>query len=238
MKARVSLIPALLALLGACGDDPTGSRPCTVSLTVSAGPVESLVDHGVLEIGSRTYRMELEGDSLIARELSLAPGSFAIEVRAVDANLSDLRAGTAFAEIPAGADTASVSVPLLPARSDLRLVSLSHEPASPVVGEPVTIVVDVANDGQGRSGSTNLAVRVGGESFGENFEVLGMEPGALVRFERVVVFTVAALYQVLAFVDPQDLVPEIANTNNAAIGVVRVGPASLPIGAGPRGSLR
>lgn len=224
MVRRIGLIVAVL-LIAACGDDSGGSSPSVAHLTISARPLEDLVDHGWADVDGKVHRMEFEGDSLVVRHLRIPLGQVVIDVRAVDANESDLRAGIAFGEVLGDIDSALVQVPLSPSRSDLRLAGLSWEPEDPVAGEDASIITEVANDGSGSSGPTSLTVRVGAESQGEQFDVPAMLPGQKLRFEREVEFTQAGVYQVLAFVDPRNRVPEVINTNNAAIGLVSVGPA-------------
>ena len=62
--------------------------------------------------------MTLEGDSLVLRGLAVHPGDVDIDVRAVDQNESDLRAGTAFGEATTEVESVSIRVPLVAALAD------------------------------------------------------------------------------------------------------------------------
>ena len=222
MKACFVLLLVAL-LISACEEKPCcGPSPAVAQVSVSAAPVERLVDNGWADINDRRYRMELEGDSLVVRDLEFPPGDVVIEVSAVDDNGTDLLSGGAIGEVAIDSAAVLIRIPLTPARPDLVLAGFSTSPEDPVAGELVTIRVDVTNDGSGSSGPTSLTVRVGAEAQGESFEVPAMASGEALHFDRVVEFSQAGVYQVLAFVDPQNRVPEVINTNNAVIGVITV----------------
>jgi hypothetical protein len=223
MNLRVAFLIVTIFFV-ACEDSPVPPRPF-VDVSISASPIEPLVDRGWADINGNAYRMDVEGDSLVVRDLEIPPGELAIDVRAVDANQTDLLAGIAFGRAEADSEALLIQVPLTPSRPDLVLVGFSTLPEEPVAGDLVTIQVDVSNSGSGSSGPTTLTVRVGSEAQGENLDVPAMAPGQALRFDRVVELTQATVYQVLAFVDPRNQVPEVINTNNAAIGLITVGPA-------------
>ena len=125
---------------------------------------------------------------------------------------------------------AAAEIPLVAVRPDLRLVRLEFVPARPVVGDSLAIRVHVGNEGVGRSGPTELVLRVGAETEGASYPVGPMEPGSTLVVERRLLLEQPQFYQVLAFVDPRNVVPEFINTNNAAIGLIEVSPAPRALG--------
>jgi len=227
MNSRIPILCVLLALLAACGDDPTGPSRSRPLLRVEARGIDANVDHGWMVVdgmNDERHRMEVEEGVLVVTGVSVEPGPHGIEVTAVDANESGLFAGVISTTVPDGVDTTEVRLELVAARPDLVLRELGHEPDRPLAGDTTTVFVIVGNGGVGVAGPTTMRLRVGAEVLGTFHEVPLLEPGEQVRFERTVVFAQAEIYQLYAFVDPRNDVMEFSEQNNAAIGLVQVDP--------------
>lgn len=108
-------------------------------------------------------------------------------------------------------DNFSLAAPALP---DLIVESLTHSPASPTTADTITFTAVVKNIGSAIAGASTLDFKVGGETFGQNFNIPSLEPGASHTVQRQEILTVAQNYQNTATADANNAVAESNEDNN------------------------
>lgn len=99
-------------------------------------------------------------------------------------------------------------------RADLAVVSLTHSPAGPTAGSPITFTATIKNVGLGRAKPSVLAFRVGSETPpGQTFAVPALDPGDSYSVSRHEVL-VPQRYRNTVVADVNNDVQEVDETNN------------------------
>jgi hypothetical protein len=97
---------------------------------------------------------------------------------------------------------------------DLVVESLSHAPVYPTTKDTITFTAVVKNIGDEAADSSILELRVGGETFGQQFTVPALGPGQRFTVERRLVLGVAQNYRNTARADMKNNVVESDEANN------------------------
>lgn len=102
----------------------------------------------------------------------------------------------------------------LPCCADLVIQSLTLSPANPSTNDLITFTVVVENAGYGVATSSILALRVGGETFPQNYDVPVLAAGQTATITRQITLGSARNYRATAIADVDALVDESKETNN------------------------
>ena len=97
---------------------------------------------------------------------------------------------------------------------DLIVESLTHSPANPDTLDTITFTAVVKNAGNEQAGPSTLNFKVGGETFGQDFTIPGLAPGASFTVQRQEVLGVAQNYRNTATADSNYQVTEAMEDNN------------------------
>lgn len=125
---------------------------------------------------------------------------------------------TATNTIPPPGDTPVRSTPTVPSvYPDLVIGSITINPSTPTTSDLITFTVTVSNAGNALTNATILNVRVGGETFGQNYNIPSLVAGGQYTVIRQETLNVAQNYGITVIVDPDDMIIETNNVNNSAM---------------------
>jgi len=111
---------------------------------------------------------------------------------------------------------------------DLIVESLTHAPANPTTLGIITFTAVVRNIGSALAGASTVNLKVGGETFGQDFAVPQRDIGASYMVSRSLVLGVAQNYRNTATADVHMVVNEANETNNTRTDDYRVTRPSGP----------
>lgn len=97
---------------------------------------------------------------------------------------------------------------------DLVIDSVTHTPPNPTTGDTITFTAVVRNAGSSASNATTVIIKVGGETFGQNYPIPALNPGQTATLQRQETLSVAQNYMTTVIVDPDNTVLEIDENNN------------------------
>ena len=104
--------------------------------------------------------------------------------------------------------------PVPPKPPDLIIESLAHSPENPTTEDTITFTAVVKNVGDGKAGSSTLALKVGGETIAKTYPVPALEPGETHTVQRQEILSVAQDYRNTATTDIENEVDESDEINN------------------------
>ncbi len=99
-------------------------------------------------------------------------------------------------------------------KPDLIVESITMNPTNPHVNQSISFTVVVKNIGEGYANACKLAIKVGGESLGEEYNVPGLAKNATHTSTRYIILGVAQNYRTTAIIDNDDAVDETNENNN------------------------
>lgn len=117
--------------------------------------------------------------------------------------------------VDSGNSIATRSITGVIAFPDLIISSLTHSPASPASGSPVTITAVVSNSGTMQSGPSSVHIRVGGETYPPSYAIGQLAAGATQTLTRTLTLTTRRGYLVTATADPSNTLLESNESNNS-----------------------
>lgn len=97
---------------------------------------------------------------------------------------------------------------------DLIIESLTHSPASPTTVDTITFTAVVKNIGNAPAGPSILNLKVGGETFGQDFAIPELSPEEAFMVQRQEILSVAQNYRNTATADINNDVTESREDNN------------------------
>jgi hypothetical protein len=100
------------------------------------------------------------------------------------------------------------------AAPDLIIESLTHSPASPTTLNTISFAAVVKNVGNAQAGTSTLNLKVGGETFGQDFAIPGLAPGESFTVQRQALLEVAQNYRNTGMADSNNQVTELREDNN------------------------
>jgi hypothetical protein len=115
-----------------------------------------------------------------------------------------------------------------PASPDLIVESLTHSPLNPTTASVITFTAAVRNIGSAPAGPSTVKLRVGGETFGQDFAVPDLDIGASYTVTRSILLGVAQNYRATAVADAGAAVNEVNEGNNTRTDDFRVTTALGP----------
>jgi hypothetical protein len=169
----------------------------------------------VVKVGGESYGVEYSVPSLasgetftVHRQITLSVAQNYRNTVTVDVNndVSEKNEGNNVKTY----DYTVVQAPL----PDLIVYSLTHSPTIPTTASQITFTAVVKNEGAGAAGPSTLVIKVGGESYGEEYSVPSLASGETFSVQRQIVLSVAQNYRNTVTVDVNNDVSESNETNN------------------------
>ena len=118
-----------------------------------------------------------------------------------------------------GTDSIEVTLPEVP---DLAVISLTHDPADPIITDTITITAVVKNIGNAEATTSTLSIEVEGEATPALFEIPILPIGAEFEVERDVIIGTPGTYQVTAIADAPEEIIELDEENNVLTDEIHV----------------
>jgi hypothetical protein len=118
--------------------------------------------------------------------------------------------------------------PGAPGGPDLIVESLTHSPLNPTTASVITFTAVVRNIGSAQAGPSTVKLRIGGETFGQDFAVLALDSGVSHTVTRSILLGVAQNYRATAVADSGASVNEVNEGNNTRTDDFRVTTTSGP----------
>lgn len=97
---------------------------------------------------------------------------------------------------------------------DMIVESLTHSPLNPTIEDSITFTAVVKNTGSSGAVASTLEIRVGGETYGELYDIPALGAGESYTVQRQEILSVAQNYMTTATVDKNNNVVESLETNN------------------------